>query len=71
MKRKSDTINLSNDVIKDVFLSTKYQKHNDIFDILNDIEIEDTFIFVCQKCEKECVGFLDTNKIYNICIFCR
>ena len=49
MKRKADTISLSNDKIKDIFLSTKYQKHNDIFDILNDIEIEDTFIFVMSE----------------------
>ncbi len=49
----------------------KYQKNINFIDILNDIVIEDTFIFICQKCKKECVGFLDTNKIYNLCIFCR
>jgi hypothetical protein len=66
MKRKFD----SNNIKKDTYISAKYQKKNNIFDILTDIEIEDTFIFICQKCEKECVGFLDTNKIYKYCIFC-
>jgi hypothetical protein len=40
-------------------------------EILEDIEIEDTFFQICSKCNKEYIGFYSIPKTYTVCWLCK
>jgi hypothetical protein len=43
----------------------------EFINILEDIEIEDTFFSICFKCSKEYIGFYSIPKTHIVCLLCR
>lgn len=69
MKRKqSSNIKKINKKTKNIFDFSKELKFIEIFQ--EEIEIEDTFFYRCQICNKEDIGFYSTYKKYTICFMC-